>query len=85
MTFKKHPAKRRTLRSLLTVKKSCYFCNEGIEYIDYKDIKLMQKYLSRYMKIEPRRRTGTCARHQRQIAIALKRSRHLAMIPFVLK
>ena len=85
MAYRKHPTKKRTLRSLLTVKKTCYFCDEGVEYIDYKNVKLMQKYLSRYMKIEPRRRTGTCAYHQRQIATALKRSRHLAMIPFVLK
>ncbi|RLC36249.1 30S ribosomal protein S18 [candidate division Kazan bacterium] len=85
MAYRRSFTKKRPLRSLLAVQKTCYFCDEGIDYIDYKNIKLMQKYLSRYMKIEPRRRTGTCARHQRQIATALKRSRHLALIPFVLK
>lgn len=86
MAFKKsYTRKKRTLRSLLAVKKSCHFCSEGINYIDYKDVKLMKKYLSRYMKIESRKRTGTCAYHQRALASALKRSRHLAMIPFVLK
>jgi small subunit ribosomal protein S18 len=45
----------------------------------------MQKYLSRYMKIEPRRRSGTCAKHQRSVANALKRARHMALLPFTIR
>ncbi len=69
----------------LPTTKHCHFCKEKINYIDYKNTKLLFKYLSRYMKIEPRRRSGTCAKHQRQVAKALKRSRHMALLPFVLK
>lgn len=72
-------------RYTLSVKKYCYFCREKVDYIDYKNVKLLSKYLSRYMKIEPRRRSGTCAKHQRQVAITLKRSRHMALLPFVLR
>lgn len=66
------------------IAKTCHFCGEGIKYIDYKDVRTLRRYLSRYMKIEGRRRTGTCAKHQRALTTALKRSRHLALIPFVL-
>ncbi|MFH0905328.1 MAG: 30S ribosomal protein S18 [bacterium] len=66
-------------------KRVCYFCSEGIGYIDHKDTRLLQKFISRYMKIESRRRTGTCAKHQRYLTTALKRSRHLAMLPFVIQ
>ena len=67
----------------LPVKKHCYFCKEKIDYIDYKNQKLLFKYLSRYMKIEPRRRSGACSKHQRYLATALKRARHMALLPFV--
>ncbi len=66
-------------------KKVCRFCAEKIDDIDYKDVKLLQRYLSSYGKIEARKRTGTCLKHQRRVAIALKRSRHLALLPFVVK
>lgn len=68
-----------------TAKKVCRFCAEHIEYIDYKDIKLLQRYLSSYGRIESRRKTGTCVRHQRSLAQSLKRARHLALLPFVVK
>jgi small subunit ribosomal protein S18 len=70
--------------ALVGQKKVCPFCDEGEKYIDYKNTKGLRRYLSRYMKIEPRRRTGACAKHQRQLATALKRSRHLSLLPFVL-
>jgi small subunit ribosomal protein S18 len=66
-------------------KKVCRFCAEKVELIDYKDVKLLQRYLSSYGKIETRKRTGTCLRHQRRLAVALKRSRHIALLPFVVR
>ncbi len=75
----------RSPRLLVPIKKVCYFCSEGIQYIDYKNIRMLRRYLSRYMKIEPRRRTGTCTKHQRNLATALKRARHLGLLPFTNK
>lgn len=66
-------------------KKVCRFCQEKIEHIDYKDVKLLQRFLSSYGKIETRKRTGTCPRHQRRLALALKRARHIALLPFVVR
>jgi small subunit ribosomal protein S18 len=64
-------------------RKVCGFCVDKIEYIDYKDVPRLRKYLSERAKIEPRRKTGTCARHQRALSVALKRARHMALLPFV--
>lgn len=64
-------------------KKVCRFCAEKIDEVDYKDVKLLQRYINGYGKIETRKRTGTCMKHQRRVAVALKRSRHLALLPFV--
>ncbi|RLC66252.1 MAG: 30S ribosomal protein S18 [Chloroflexi bacterium] len=64
-------------------RRSCLFCEEGIEYIDYKQTDMLRQFLTDRGKIRPRRRTGTCARHQRQLAVAIKRARHLALLPFV--
>ena len=64
-------------------KKVCAFCADKIDYIDYKDIGRIRKNLSERAKILPRRVTGTCARHQRQLTIAVKRARHLALIPYI--
>lgn len=60
----------------------CFFCTSKIEEIDYKNTSVLGNYISDRGKIEPRRRTGTCARHQRALAVAIKRARHLAMLPF---
>lgn len=65
--------------------KVCYFCVNGLNEIDYKDMRILQKFLSSYMKILPRRRTGTCMKHQRKLAAAIKRARIMALIPFVPK
>lgn len=64
-------------------KKVCSFCTNKIYDIDYKDIPRLRYYLSERAKIVPRRVTGTCARHQRQLTIAIKRARHIALLPFV--
>ena len=65
-------------------RKVCAFCVDKVENIDYKTIgKYSRKVLSERAKIIPRRVTGTCARHQRQLTVAVKRARILALIPFV--
>ena len=61
----------------------CIFCSDKVEVIDYKDPVKLRRYISDRGKIEPRRRTGTCARHQRVLARAIKRARHLALLPYV--
>lgn len=64
-------------------RKVCTFCADKIEMIDYKDTQRLRRYLSERGKIVPRRVTGTCARHQRQLTTAIKRARHLALLPYV--
>ena len=61
----------------------CSFCRDKVEAIDYKDPAQLRRYISDRGKIEPRRRTGTCAKHQRALARAIKRARHLALLPYV--
>ncbi len=63
-------------------RKVCRFTAGGIEYIDYKDVKLLKSYILERAKILPRRISGTSARHQRMLAKAIQRARHLALIPF---
>ena len=63
-------------------KKVCAFCVDRAEFIDYKDIAKMRRFLSERAKILPRRVTGTCARHQRELTVAIKRARHLALLPY---
>jgi small subunit ribosomal protein S18 len=63
-------------------RKVCFFCVEKVQQIDYKDVDGLRRYLSDRGKIEPRRKTGTCARHQRRLTVALKRARHLALLPY---
>jgi small subunit ribosomal protein S18 len=63
-------------------KKYCKFCDSGVAFIDYKDTKLLAGYLRERAKIVPRRISGTCAIHQRQLTTAIKRARHLALLPF---
>ena len=74
------PMKRRPNRRR---RKVCAFCADKIEMIDYKDTQRLRRYLSERGKIVPRRVTGTCARHQRQLTTAIKRARHLALLPYV--
>ena len=60
----------------------CGFCVDHIEYIDYKDIERFRRYVTDRWKIESRRKTGVCSKHQRALANAIKRARHLALVPF---
>ena len=63
-------------------KKVCSFCVDKVECIDYKDVNKLNKYTSDRAKILPRRVTGTCAKHQRELTTAIKRARHLALMAY---
>ena len=64
-------------------KKVCNFCIEKSETIDYKDVAKLRKYITEKGKILPRRMTGVCAKHQRELAVAIKRARVMALLPYV--
>ena len=64
-------------------KKVCRFCEEKITLIDYKDEKVLRRYVTERGKIVPRRISGTCAGHQRRLTMAIKRARMIAILPFV--
>ena len=63
-------------------RKVCHFCMDHIGEVDYKDFGRLRRYVSDRGKIEPRRASGTCAKHQRSLAVAIKRARHVALLPF---
>lgn len=62
--------------------KKCNLCKEGIEYVDYKDVDMLKKYTTDRGKIKPRRVSGACTKHQREISNAIKRARVMALMPF---
>ncbi len=64
-------------------RKSCYFCKEKVEEVDYKNYNQLRRYISEKGKIRSRRITGACRRHQEQIAVAVKRAREMALLPYV--
>jgi len=64
-------------------RRACVFCADKGKAITYKDPASLRRFVSDRCKIEPRRRTGNCAKHQRALAMAIKRARHLALLPFV--
>ena len=64
-------------------KKVCSLCVDRIETIDYKDAARLRRFISERAKILPRRVTGTCARHQRELTVAIKRARHIALLPYI--
>jgi small subunit ribosomal protein S18 len=76
------PRKRRK-KSFFQRKKVCRFCADKIETVDYKDVKFLQQYIVDRAKILPRRISGNCAKHQRIVQQAIKRARHIALLPFV--
>jgi len=63
-------------------RKVCYFCVQRVDAIDYKDFNLLRKYTSERGKILPRRISGNCAKHQRHLTVAVKRSRAIALLPY---
>ena len=76
------PMKRRTIRRR---KKVCVFCEDENNSIDYKDVNKLKRYISERGKILPRRITGNCAKHQRALTVAIKRARHIALMPYVVE
>jgi len=74
--FKKIRSNRRPRR------KVCQFCADKVEAIDYKDVAKLRKFISERGKIQPRRMTGTCAKHQRELTTAIKRARTVALLPY---
>lgn len=69
-------------RRFVSRPKFCQFCTDKNLHIDYKNIELMGRYINETGKIRPRRQTGACAKHQREVATAIKKARHIALIPF---
>jgi len=64
-------------------KKNCWFCRNKIDEVDWKDVNQLRRYISEKGKIRNRRITGACRRHQRQVAVAVKRAREMALLPYV--
>lgn len=60
----------------------CPFCEQKVKEVDYKQVDELRHYLTERGKIKPRRKNATCAKHQRRLAVAIKRARHLALLPF---
>jgi len=63
-------------------RKVCQFCMDNIAHVDYKDIARLRRHVGERGKIEPRRKLGTCARHQRSVTVAIKRARYIGLLPF---
>lgn len=64
-------------------RKYCQFCKDDSKFIDYKDVQLLRKYMTDRGKIKPRRVTGACTQHQHDIAVAIKRAREMALLPYI--
>jgi small subunit ribosomal protein S18 len=83
MPPKEQQRRRRSPGSAAPIrKKNCYFCREKIEEVDYKNFNQLRRYVSEKGKIRSRRITGACRRHQRQVALAVKRAREMALLPY---
>ena len=78
----KSAVRKRRMARYVSRRKFCSFCSEHIKAIDYKDLTRLRPYISDRGKILPRSKTGTCAKHQRALALAIKRARHLALMPY---
>lgn len=83
MAFEKSESRAGARPARRSRKKVCSFCVDRIDHIDYKDVPRLRKYMSERAKIIPRRVTGTCALHQRELTVAIKRARHVALLPYV--
>ena len=83
MAFEKKDNKGGRPMNRKSRKKVCTFCVEKSDFIDYKDINRLRRYMSERAKILPRSVTGTCAAHQRELTVAIKRARHLALIAYI--
>lgn len=80
---KKKKQLKRQLRKQLFKKKTCRFCTDKVEEIDYKDVAQLSRFITERGKIASRRSSGVCAKHQRKLASAIKRARYIALLPFI--
>ncbi len=80
---KKRPMRKK--RTFFFRKRPCVFCGEKVKEIDYKDAAKLNRFISERGKMMPRRLSGTCAKHQRKLAQAIKRARSIALLPYVVK
>jgi len=74
--------RRRGRPRFYTRRRVCAFCVDHVSSIDYKDVSRLRRYISERARMDPRRKTGTCAKHQRTLSQAIKRARHVALLPF---
>jgi small subunit ribosomal protein S18 len=81
-TTSERPARRGGRRRYFSRPRVCQFCADKSLAIDYKNIDLLKGFNNREGKIRPRRQTGTCAKHQRKVALEIKKARHMALMPF---
>jgi small subunit ribosomal protein S18 len=65
--------------------KACFYCTHHEVIVDYKDVGTLRRFISSYMKIAPRRRSGLCAKHQKQVSNAIKRAREAVLMPYIVK
>ncbi len=84
-TDKADAPRRRPGNGMRRKKKVCLFCSEEDKSIDYKDAATLKKFVSERGKILPRRVTGTCAKHQREVTVAIKRARHIGLMPYTVE
>ena len=81
--MERNDTQRPSFRPMHRRKKVCIFCQDKVDGIDYKDVAKLRKFISERAKILPRRVSGTCALHQRQLTVAIKRARQMALLPYV--
>ena len=81
--MERNDSPRSSFRPTHRRKKVCIFCQDKVNDIDYKDVAKLRKFISERAKILPRRVSGTCALHQRQLNIAIKRAREMALLPYI--
>lgn len=70
---------------MTTMTKQCFFSQNGIKYIDYKDIEILKRFLNPHGRIIPSRRSGVSAKYQRQLSLAVKRARFMGLLPYIVK
>ena len=83
MPQRKRTKRRRPMADSRRKKKVCQFCRDKVDFIDYKDVGTLRKYMSDRGKIRARRVSGACARHQREVAKAIKNAREMALLPYL--
>lgn len=79
-TDRRNPARRQKFPAR---RRMCQYCLDEVSDVDYKDGDRLRRFINERGKIRPRRQTGVCAKHQRRLAVAIKRARHMALLPFV--